>query len=306
MTNVNKKEIVQLIEQEKDKLGSYAEVAKKAHVSTATISQMRNENWELIKPELWQKVASNLGYQGKWNIVETVNYKMVFNTLNDAKNGSMFIAISHKAGSGKTACLKEFAEHNIQNHVFYIHAREWTGRDFLNELCQRLSIDKGKGYVKVDKLKEKVINFFLNRVGQRPLLIVDEADKLKPTAIRFFIDLYNDLEDKMGVVISGTENLEVTIKRGVRFNKMGYDEIDSRFGRNYIHLIGATKKDIQLICAANGITDSKKAIAVFEECEPISITVGNDHNRRQIKVVEDMRRVKRVIKRELLMQNVEL
>lgn len=303
MTNLQKKEIVQAIHEEKARLGSYARVATKVGASEATISQMRNEKWELINPAMWQKVAQALGVvSNHWQLAETLNFRKITNVLNDAKNANLFMAISYKAGSGKTATLSNYAELNNEEYVFYIQAREWAKREFLYELCRTLGVDTGKGYTSVDTMGMKVIEFFTKRKGKNPLLIVDEADKLKPSALRWFITLYNELEDEMGLIIAGTENLEKTIKQGVRYNKLGFDEIDSRFGRKFINdLIGAREKDVELICQANGITDKPTIKKIFDECEPISLIVQGQN----IKVVEDLRRLKRIIKRQLIQQQYE-
>ncbi len=304
MTNLQKKEIVQAIHEEKARLGSYARVATKVGVSEATISQMRNDNWDKIADGLWTKVAQALGFTSdEWQLAETLNFRKITSVLNDAKNESMFMAISYKAGSGKTATLKHYSEVNSEENVFFIQAREWAKRDFLLELCQKLGIDAGKGYVGVDKLGMKVIDFFAKRQSRKPLLIVDEADKLRPSALRWFITLYNELEDKMAVVIAGTENLEKTISKGVKYNKLGFDEISSRFGRKFINnLLGARKEDVELICRANGIDDKAMISKIFEECEPVNIVIQE----QSIKVVEDLRRLKRVIKRELIQQKYEI
>lgn len=260
---------------------------------------INNNNWNLVSDGMWLKVAQKLGYSfSGWALVETLNYKTIANVLTDAKDASLFMGISHRAGSGKTATLKLFSEQNKNNNVFYIQAREWSRREFLTELCRILGQKMGKGYQSVDKLSALVVEFFKNRIGNKPLLIVDEADKLKPTALRFFIFLFNELEDEMGVVISGTENLQQSFERGVKFNKLGFDELSSRFGRKFIKLIGATYKDVKMICEANGLSDEAKIKEVFAECEPTLINRGG----QDFKVVEDLRRLKRVVKRELIIQ----
>lgn len=300
MTDTQKQQIVEAITEEKNRLGSQNKVATKCGVSSATISQMVNGNWELIKIELWQKVAQSLAINlvDEWQVVETMNYRMICNVLNDAKNAALFIPISHKAGSGKTTALTTYTALHSSDQVFYIQAREWARREFLLELCKVLGIKQDSGYSSVDSLGQKVVQFFAQRSNRKPLLIVDEADKLKPSALRWFITLYNEMEDKMGCVISGTDNLEKTIKQGVRYNKLGFDEIDDRFGRKYIHLVGATAKDFQMICEANGITAKEQINELFKECEPINVTIQGQN----IKVVESFRRIKRVVKRELLRQ----
>lgn len=301
MTNLQKNEIVQLIETEKNRLGSYAKVATKCDVSTATISQMVRNNWDLIKTELWSKVGFALGYDdSEWQIAETLGYKKVANICNDAKNEAFFMILSSPAGMGKTAPLKTYYELNSDNDVFYIKCREWAKREFLVELCKSLGIDSSKYYVHVDKLGAKVSEFFNQRKGKKPLLIVDDAGKLRDSAIRWFIHLFDENEDDMGCLIAGTEYLEKRIKDGVRLKKLGYDEIESRFGRTYLSLIGTTQKDAQIICSVNGIHDKALQNKLFEECKPIKKIITTKEGNVSIRVIEDLRRLKRVIKRERL------
>lgn len=300
MTNVQKNEIVNAIQREIKALGSANKVSVKCDVSNATISNMINNNWDLIKVEMWMKVAGKLGVQfSGWQVAETTNFRMMNQVLTDAKNMSLFIPVSHKAGSGKTAAIKAFAQANSDS-VYMIQADEWAKREFLIALALNLGIEIPKGAFSAHQLGGKIADFFNERAFQKPLLIIDEFDKLKDPAKRFIISFFNRIEDKVGLVVSGTEHLQKEIERGVRLQSKGFDEIESRFGRKYIHLIGATKKDIELICQANGITDKAIVDKIFKECNPVPIVLKE----QTFKVVEDMRRVKRVIQRELLTQNV--
>lgn len=301
MTNLQKNEIVILIENEKTRLGSYAKVATKCEVSTATISQMVNTNWDLIKAEMWSKVGFSLGFDdSEWQIAETMGYKKVANICTDAKNEAFFMIISSPAGRGKTKPLEKFYELNSDNEVFYIKCREWAKREFLVELCKSLGIDSTKYYVHVDKLGAKVSEFFNLRKGKKPLLIIDDAGKLKDSAIRWFIHLFDENEDNMGCLLAGTEYLEKRIRDGVRLKKLGFDEIESRFGRTYLGLIGTTQKDVQLICSANGIHDKSLQNQLFTECNPLKKVIQTRDGNQSIEVIEDIRRLKRAIKREKL------
>jgi len=300
MTNLQKSAILIAIDTEKERLGSYGQVATKADVSPATISQMRNNNWDLIKDEMWLKVGKALGYNdSEWQIAETINYKKVSKICTDAKNYNLFMIITDKAGIGKSAPLKSFAQSNIDTGVFYIRCREWAKREFLTELCTMLGIDIGKTYLHIDKLGMKVVDFFRKRAGIKPLLIIDEADKLKDSALRWFIHLYNETEDEMSLVIAGTPHLEHRISRGVKLKKLGFDELESRFGRAYINLIGATIDCVRKICTANGIADSQTQKRIFDELKPvykeIQVSPGQVQN---VKVVDDLRRLKRTVIRE--------
>ena len=302
MTNLQKKKITEAIRSEINRYGSAARVANKVGVSKATLSNMLNGKWEKISNELWQSVANRLNVRfDSWQVVaEITNTRMLTGVFNTARRNRMFIPVSYQAGSGKSQAAKLFVQTHPDEAIYYLNAREWGKREFLLNLMQTLGLEPPKGVVTVDKLGEMVINFFVERTAQNPLLIIDEADKLKPSALRFLIHLFNYTEDRLGVVIMGTEHLEKEIKRGVRLAKKGYDEIDSRFGRNYIKLIGATRKDVEKICVANGITDKTKQKSVFDEAGPTEVRIHTGDSYEFIRVVKDLRRVKRIIQREIL------
>ena len=304
MNDLQKQKIVEAIVKEERRLGSARAVANKCDVSAATISQMKNAKWELIRQSLWQKVAARLGVEySQWQIAPDItNTRTLTQVFSDAKNDRLFIAVSHKAGSGKTEAAKQYAAQHTDQAVYFTQAREWAKREFLLNAFQTFGIETPRGVVSIDKLGQRLIDFFNERVHLSPVWIIDEADKLKPSALRYLITFYNQLEDKAGMVILGTDNLKKEIERGVRLNKKGYDEIASRFGRNFISLVGATKSDVYAICRANGIDDKSKAADIFNEAQPVQVKVEHTGGISFIKVVEDFRRIKRIIKRELIKQ----
>ncbi|MEG2319644.1 MAG: ATP-binding protein [Mucinivorans sp.] len=89
----------------------------------------------------------------------------------------------------------------------------------------------------------------------RPLIILDEADKLSDQLLFFFITLYNHLEDNCGIVLCATDHLRKRIERGLRLNKRGYSEIFSRLGREFVLIRTNTKGDIAAVCTANGVNE---------------------------------------------------
>lgn len=297
MTTIQKNEILNLVLAEKDRLGSFSKVATKAGISPATISQLANKNWELIADEMWYKIAAALGFkpENDWAIVETTNTMIIWQTLNDARNNGFFVAISEKAGSGKTASLRTYETANKNNSVFYIQCREWARKDFLLSLAKTLGIETGK-VIHADDLLMQVVQFFKQRSTHKPLLLVDEADKLKAPAMRAFITLYNECEGELAVVIAGTNHLQKQMQRDARYDKKGAEELMSRFGRRFISLPGATESDVAKICVANQITDKGKHKMIFTECQP----VRTFFSKRNMEVVEDLRRLKRIVQREIL------
>lgn len=299
MTNEQKNAIVALIEGEMQRLGSQEKVAKKCAVSAATLTQMRAGNWTNIADAMWNKVGSALGFRPQgWQMADTTNVRMVHQTLDNAKNSSLFMALSDKAGSGKTAGLRAYEAANRRNSVFYLSCREWAKREFLQNLAQSLGIEAWGKAQSIDKMLMDVVDFFKQRRAMRPLLILDEADKLRGPALRSLITLYNECEDEMGVIIAGTDHLEKQMRADARYNRKGAEELLSRFGSRFLNLAGATDLDVQNISIANGLTDTATIKAIFKECEPVRRMVGN----RSVEVVEDLRRVKRAVQREILKQ----
>jgi hypothetical protein len=298
LTTVQKNEILQLVEDEKQRLGSFRAVANKCRISEATISLLRKGSYAAEGDDIYTTIALALGFEfdsGNWNIAETTNFRIINEVLDDAKAESMFMGIAHKAGSGKTATSDVYLANNKRNGTFKVDCKEWNGRAFLFEIVREIGAELPKGYASVNDLIGSISEAFKRMAHLKPLLILDQANSLKSPALRTLIHLYNECEDLLGLVILGTENMECEIKRGARLNKPGYDEIDSRFGRKYIHLIGATLADTRKICDANGVTDKETQSRIFQACEPSKITLEDGMS---IRAIEDIRRLKRLIKRE--------
>lgn len=303
LTDDQKKQIVFLINEKKNQLKSMSAVAVFCKVSETTISMLVNGKYATKGDDAWLQVANALGWQsgsnkvGGWQIVETTDLKSIRKHIMNAKSKHLFLGISDLAGIGKSGSLKYVAEEMKNDSVYYMRCWEWGKKEFLEQLCRNLGIDAGRGYKTPNSLLELIIEFFSQHRLSSPVLIIDEADKLKGSALRFLIPLYNELEDALGVVIAGTENLEKEIKHGVKYAKKGYDEIDSRFGRNYLKLIGCTAKDCVAICAANGINDAGLADVYFEECKPVRKLITINKEQRSIRVITDLRRLKRLIQK---------
>ncbi len=297
-----KQGIVQLIVQEEVRFGSANKLAQHCKVSPGVISFCKNGIWQNVSEEMWLLIGNKLRYPfDDWNFAETTTSAMMKQVLKDAKDRLLFMAVSYRAGVGKSAACKQSTSENTEGNQFYIQCREWSKREFLEQLCTALGVKaERKGYVSTDNLLMLVAEFFQQRIGKKPLLIIDEADKLKHSALRTLITLYNECQDKMGCVMVGTDNLEVEVKRGVRYNRKGFDEIDSRFGRRFIHLHGSTYEDVKKICVLNGVSVEADIKRIFESAEPVLKPLADGNF---VKFVNDLRRVRRAVVAQLLKQS---
>lgn len=242
-------------------------------VSPATVSQMLNNNWRLIKDEMWRNVAAQIGYNDAgWNAVSTSNFADLTYMYKDAQENSMVMAITGDAGTGKTFAAKHYAENNRRAHLLRC-SEYWNKRQFLAELLKVMGRDFAGGPVG-DMMGEVVSEL---KKQENPLLILDESDKLSDSVLYFFITLYNELEDECGIVLQATNHLEKRLRRGIRLNKKGYNEIWSRVGRKCIELQGVSADDIASICLANGVGQPKIVDRIIDDSD------------------SDLRRVKRKI-----------
>lgn len=233
------------------------------NVSAAMVSQMLNNNWEKISNEMWRNVAAQIGYSdNEWNAVETSDYKLMKRLLTEAQANSLVMAITGNAGSGKSFATRHYMETN--NRAFLLCCNEyWNRKLFLQELLAAMGRDYS-GSTVGEMMHECVISL---KKMDRPIVILDEADKLSDQVLYFFITLYNQLEDHCGIILCATSHLEKRISRGCKLNKKGYNEIYSRIGRKFIKLKGTTARDISSICEANGVLDKEEISDIIQDSE---------------------------------------
>ena len=251
MRKLEKQTIVERLMEFCDQKGSQAKAAAVLKVSNATVSQMINGNWELIKDEMWRTVSNGIGMQGgDWATVATGGYKRMTSVLEDAQENSLVMAVIGDAGCGKTQAI----EHYVKNHRNAYHlqcAEYWNKKNFLQNLCQQMGMRNTYGTV-YDLIEDIVREL---EKQDSPLIIVDEADKLSDVVLYFFITFYNRLEDHCGIVLCATGYLKKRIIAGERNERKGFAEIHSRVGRNFIGMPQTTSEDIAAICEANGVDD---------------------------------------------------
>lgn len=262
MTEAEKKIIMEKLAEYCQHIGSQNKAAKTIGVSVATVNQILNGNLANISDEMFRRISAGIGYDGKdWVVVETRGFKRVSAILNDAKSNSLVVAVKGEAGCGKTEAIKTFAK--TTDNVFNLSCSEyWNRKYFLAELLKTM----GKDYSgTIGEMMSEVIDVLLH--SDKPIIVLDEADKLNDTVLYFFISLYNQLEDHCGIVLCSTDYMEKRIKRGVRLNKRGYKEIYSRIGRKFVEIQNINASDIAAVCKANGVEEGEKIKSIIAESE---------------------------------------
>lgn len=246
-------------------------------VSAPTISSIMNDNWVNISDDMWRNIAAQVctGVSGEWQIVATSAHQEMNYVLDDAQRWRNVTWVVGDAGCGKTTAARQYeAEHG---EVFYILCSEDMRRgDFIRDIARRIGI-RTDGYTLRDNL-DAIIAALVQM--KHPLLIFDEADKLSERVFHYFIDLYNRLEERCGIVFFSTAYIKRRIKMGLRYDKKGYNEIDSRIGRKFFELEPTGPNDVYAVCAANGLNDKAVISGIIREVEECDF---------------DLRRVKKAI-----------
>jgi len=264
MTHQDKIQTVEALEKFIVQKGSQNQVAAgMPGVSPATLSQMKNHKWELIADDMWRKVAKYVGVTASgWNFAETRNSNELMLFFNDSQQFSLVMAITGKAGSGKSETAKKYESEN--KNAFLLSCNEyWDKRWFLRELLAKMGRDHS-GLTLPEMMHKAVL---LLKSLESPIIILDESDKLADNVLLFFITLYNELENHCGIVLMATQYLERRIKRGVAMDKKGYREIYSRVGLRFIELESTSYSDVEKICLANGIEDRDIIRTISRDCD---------------------------------------
>lgn len=248
-------------------------------VSSATVSQLCNGKYELISDEMFVRIATQIGFAfDSWNLHEGKTFKEITFALSDAQAYKNVTWIVGDAGCGKTTAAIEYRR--THRNVFYILCSEDMRRsDFVREIAKQVGAPTDTTNLR-DMLENAIsmISFLGN-----PLLVFDEGDKLTDSVFNYFISIYNRLEGHSGIVFLSTDYIKRRMEAGLRYNKKGYKEINSRIGRRFFDVSPTEQTDIYAICQANNLTDR----ADIEE-------VLKDARRSD----NDLRRVKRCIHRQ--------
>ena len=248
-------------------------------VSSATVSQLCNGKYELISDEMFVRIATQIGFAfDSWNLHEGKTFKEITFTLSDAQAYKNVTWIVGDAGCGKTTAAIEYRR--THRNVFYILCSEDMRRsDFVREIAKQVGAPTDTTNLR-DMLENAIsmISFLGN-----PLLVFDEGDKLTDSVFNYFISIYNRLEGHSGIVFLSTDYIKRRMEAGLRYNKKGYKEINSRIGRRFFDVSPTEENDIYAICQANNLTDRSDIEEVLKDAK------RSDN---------DLRRVKRCIHRQ--------
>lgn len=220
-------------------------------VSAGTVSQICNSKYTNISDDMFTRIATQIGYSlERWTLTESDTFNRITFSLTDAQVNKLTTWVVGDAGCGKTTAAIEYRRSH--RNVFYILCSEDMKKsDFVREIARQVGAPTdGTNLRDVLEYSISMIAFLNN-----PLIIFDEGDKLTDSVFSYFISIYNRLENKAGIIFMSTDYIKRRVENGLRYNKKGYKEINSRIGRKFFDVNVATEQDVYAICQANGLTD---------------------------------------------------
>lgn len=273
-------------EQIKNELAKYVthstsanKAATKLEISGATISKILNHSFDGIADGMWLRIAKALGifHDTKWMHADTKPAKKLTHFFDDAKLFGNVFGLVCTPGAGKTDTLDFYLK--CRPNVYYVKCiADMNQRDFLHQLITSMAI-KGTYRTAYDMLQ--AIKRHVDETPN-PVIIWDELEKGKNALFLLFIDIYNLLWKRCGIVLIGTHNLKGRIELGNERGYIGFNEVYSRLGGKLNEIPMPDYEDGALVAQTNGVDD------------PIEVAriVNGSSNKQGI---VDMRRIERLV-----------
>jgi AAA domain-containing protein len=263
MTNEQKRQVKDALVRYVNKFETQTKAAESLRgISSSTISQVKNSNWELLSDRLWHHIARQVAfYNGEWQPADTSAYLLLRILFSDAQHYAMTYGISIGEGLGKTFTAHHYTREN--DNIFFIAGNEnFNRKSFMATLMTCAGLQANGA---VPELLQQLTNYVSER--EEPLLVIDDAHKLKDRVLHMVVLLANSLTGKAGIIIMGRDELRTRIIEGVRLKKIGFDEIYKSIGRRFITLGSLGPKDVELVCRANGVYDDGVIKHISEQCD---------------------------------------
>jgi DNA transposition AAA+ family ATPase len=242
---------------------SHTKVARAIGISAPTLSQILKGTYPLKDDgKVIEAIKAFLRVrESGWEIEETSTRNQIIEVCRRARDDQGFYVIIGKSGLGKTEGLLAY----IKMHGgFFVDVKaSFTPKAFLWEILRAI----GEGWTPYRGLYDRYKVITRKLAGyKRPLLIIDQANRLSIKALEILRDIHDDV--RCGLILTGVRRLEELLMKG---NGWG-DDLEQLFGRIHgiVHPDKITYSECERIVAKYNVR-AKKA---QEYCYSIMKTGG--------------------------------
>lgn len=212
---------------------------------------------------------------------ETTDFKILSNRLNFIKEHKGMALITGNPGLGKTFSIRSFVNSlnpNLYKSI-YICMSTLTVHEFYKQLCYELDIEPP--YKKIDMFKsiqERIINLVRDR-KINVIIVIDEAQYLKPAILNDLKLLFNfelDSKNYVSLILVGQPLLNTILNRNT------FEALRQRITVSY-NMAGITKDElvkyinsrIETAHGNTGIFNEQALETIYSACNG-SIRVANN------------------------------
>lgn len=197
-------------------------------------------------------------------VIKTDNFAKAIKFFDRALRGNKLAILCGESGLGKTTSISVFIDMNPENVKYVRVDSSQSSIQFWREVCGVLGINN----IPKDNDRYSLIVMaaeYFSRQKENMLLIIDQANKMKPTMFEYIHDFRNFSQNNTGVVLVGTKVLNDKL---LRWKKRGVSGIDEFYGRVAMSddLFPPKQDEIPKFIRARGIDD----INFIQECLSVS------------------------------------
>lgn len=232
ITKEFKQKITAAIEERLPHYASAAKMSVALGINGAQLSRIRKGDTEgVLSDANWISLARKLDVQligqTAWQTAKTPVYIHICTQLNDCRERSQSGLLCDVSDCGKTYSARRYAKEN--RYVAYIDCSQHKSKyQLIRAIAQEFGVGNAGRYA--DMYADLV--FYLKSIP-KPLIILDEAGDLSYAAFLELKALWNAVEGFCGWYMMGADGLRQKIDNNIRYKKVGYTEIFSRFGGRY-------------------------------------------------------------------------
>ena len=176
-------------------------------------------------------------YNG-WQNLPTEQSKDIWYELKSAKQSQKALLLISDTGLGKSNTIKQFAIKNKAHTYTVVVGDSYKLSDVVDAILFELGVHqfeyrtgvRGKLSLIAKKLQE------VKAISGKPVIILDEAENLKPSVLKMIKELYDSVIEHSSIVMIGTAQILETIHNKRKRNRQSVPQLWRRFkaGVRYI------------------------------------------------------------------------
>lgn len=259
-----------ILENRENFLGDDTKYATSLGINKSVYNRIKKgETEKILAVGKWLQIGRLLGVEqnkSDWKVVRTKVYQEIENNILTCQEQSIATMLVDNCGIGKTFSAKHIVK-KLRN-AFYVDCSQAKSKIlFIKTLARTIGIETTGRYVDI----KEDLKYYLNQLKhtQPPVVVLDEFGDLEYTAFLEIKEIMNATYGRCGWFAMGANALRTKIENGIKYQKVGFEEIFDRFSDEFVRLTPTNKEDKELFYKE---LLTQVATANYNENSDLSIT----------------------------------